>query len=190
MNRVWILIASATAILICMVVLFWITGWHLWALLAGAGALITAVGTIVGLVTGIDTFVKRVREWHTHTNALDIKYQFQPMGEGVVEHFDPSKDSNHYNQEEGSIINGLSYVVIDVKSQVNDETIKLAPYLLLALTSVEPIPEAVDYIVPVRGGRGGNNKLTISCSWQRSHRSERQCSVPLSTNRKGTNTSS
>jgi hypothetical protein len=44
---------------------------------------------------------------------------------------------------------------IDVVSQVDDEWITLAPYLVVQITDTKPVPETADFLSPYGGGGGG-----------------------------------
>ena len=73
---------------------------------------------------------------------------------GLIEDFDPNKGLSYYDRKH-RIAYSYPVINIDVVSEVDDEWIKLAPYLVVAMTDVKPVPDNVDYVSPAGGGGGG-----------------------------------
>lgn len=152
-NRSRTLIASVVILIGLMIVLVWITDSRLWDLIAG-------IGTIVGLVTGFVQLRGTLKK--INPNPIRVRYTLRTTWiEGVVQNFDPSKSLDHYVDEK-AIVHAHAFLIIDIVSQATDEAIKLAPYLLIEVSEVEPIPQTVDYIFPYRGGAGGLNKVFLA----------------------------
>src|SRR5215212_1655052 len=65
-----------------------------------------------------------------------------------------------------SWVHDSPYLQLDVVSQVEDETLKVAPYLLVELTGIEPIPPTVDqvYVIPAPCGGGRPDLFEITLS--------------------------
>lgn len=120
------------------------------AVLAVLSAMVTVAG-VQGLQGLIHSFFPK--------DPIRIDYEDnEQRGEfdGVIEDFDPNTSLGYYNDND-LIAYSSPVTNIDVVSQVGDEWIKLAPYLVVAITEIEPLPETVDYVV--RPGKGGGGSV-------------------------------
>lgn len=59
---------------------------------------------------------------------------------------DPSKDLDYYEDNAGLLIYENPSLQMDIVSQVKDETLKVAPYLLIKTTDIKPLRKPGDYI--------------------------------------------
>lgn len=66
---------------------------------------------------------------------------------GIIEDFDPNKSLSYYKDND-LVAYSSPLIDIDVVSQVNDESVGLAPYLVVTITDIEPVPETVDFVGP------------------------------------------
>jgi hypothetical protein len=69
---------------------------------------------------------------------------------------DPSKDLDYY-EDNGLLIYENPALQMDVVSQVKDETLKVAPYLLVKTTDITPLRKPVDFIGEATGACGGGS---------------------------------
>jgi hypothetical protein len=65
----------------------------------------------------------------------------------VLDDFDPNRDPDYYRQYEGQIAYSNPSVILEIVGQADDEDIRIAPYLVLKVNEIAPIPETVDYVV-------------------------------------------
>ena len=80
----------------------------------------------------------------------------------IVEgNLDPSKDLDYY-EDNGLLVYEIPALQMDIVSQVKDETIKVAPYLLVKTTDIKPLRKPVDYIEEITGGCGGGGSSTLN----------------------------
>jgi hypothetical protein len=130
----------------------------LWGLVVSAGVAVGLIAALFGVATGAvsisDYFAQREKE----RNPLRVDFHSSPgwLSDGIVTgHFDPSKDWDYY-QNSGRMIYPSPHILLEIESQ-GEGTVNLAPYLVVAVTDIEPIPRDVNYIVYPKGpgGAGG-----------------------------------
>jgi hypothetical protein len=128
-------------------------------------AVIGAIGVVIGAVLGVIQLV----DWLSSINEDPIRVEYQyyngPMDGVIPIGLDPSTNpSDHLplttpSEARSALKDGVAFTDpfawINVTSQVEDETVSLAPYLVIELTEVTPMPERVNYAVYQPGGGAG-----------------------------------
>src|SRR5215218_4764961 len=114
-----------------------------WKLLGG---LLAGVATIIGIVTGIMTIMQNLRENISASEAIRLDYTLEGIpGAGVVRDFDPDRGFDYY-VDEGKITYSAPKIDVEVTSQADEEWIKMAPYLVIEVTDIKPMPDNLEYI--------------------------------------------
>jgi hypothetical protein len=125
---------------------------RIWAVIVGAGI-------VVGLVSGLIPIQQYVQEKTQDPIRIDYGRLLNAtctLSATVKGPLDPSKDINYYKNN-GLLIYPDATLQLDVVSKVEDETIKVAPYLLIQITDIKSVPKTVDYIREYVGGCGGGS---------------------------------
>jgi hypothetical protein len=129
----------------------------------GAGAIL---GAINGAITLAETISDAGREVKSEKPIrADYQYYNGPMDGVLPIELDPGVNPSDYlpltapSEAQSTLKDKVGFTDptawIEVTSQVKDETVSLAPYLVLNLTTVTPMPETVNYAVYQPGGGGG-----------------------------------
>lgn len=106
--------------------------------------------------------VKNQQDNFVVKDTIRIDYTYKGLyPDGVIKNFDPRKGLSSVDRD--SVIYSHPLLYVDVVSQVNDEWIKLAPYLVVDIISTEPFAEASNYFATWGKGGGGSSKdfLTV-----------------------------
>src|SRR5215212_1307512 len=79
-------------------------------------------------------------------DAILLDHTFRrTVDTGVARNFDPNMGLDYYI-DKGLLTYSAPKIDVEITSQVDDEWIKVAPYLVVDLTRVEPIPKEADVI--------------------------------------------
>lgn len=73
----------------------------------------------------------------------------------IIENFDPNRSLRYYLDND-LVAHTSPHIHIDVVSRVDDEEIKLAPYLLVEIIDVKPLAQPVDHLTAAAGMGGGH----------------------------------
>jgi hypothetical protein len=124
-------------------------------------AIITGMGVLIGVALGV-TQLGGVLESTLETPIrVDYRYVSVPRTEGVVlKDFEPQKDPSFYLEQEGQIAYSHPSVIFDVVGQAGSENVKVAPYVVVKVNEIKPMPERVDYVAyRFPGGGVGSIKV-------------------------------
>jgi len=112
------------------------------------------IGAVLGAIAAIVTIVGFAMRLLPHPDisvddAILLDHTFAGTeGSAVVRDFDPNLGPDYYI-DKGQFIFAAPKIDVEITSQVDDESIKVAPYLVVDLTRVEPMPGNLDVVTIV-----------------------------------------
>jgi hypothetical protein len=78
----------------------------------------------------------------------------------VIKDFDPNKDPDYYLEDEGRIAYSYPSVFCQVVGQASAENVRVAPYVVVNVTEIKPMPERVEYAAfRYPGGGAAANRI-------------------------------
>lgn len=140
-----------------------------WARIANLRKNVFAIASAIGIVVGAVLGVIQLTDWLGGVGEEPIRVDYQylsgPMDGVIPVGFDSDTNPSDYlptttpSEALSTLKDDVAFtdpfVWINVTSQVEDETVSLAPYLVLEVSDVTPMPETVNYAVYQPGGGAG-----------------------------------
>lgn len=113
---------------------------------------------VLGVLVGILLFAITLPKSMSVEDAIRLEHNYKPyLGSHYVSKINPQKNLEENVKENEDAIPYGSILSLDVISQVQDETIKLAPYLIVEVLDIKPMQESNLIVTP----RGSGNRADI-----------------------------
>ena len=126
-------------------------------------AAIGAIGVVTGAVLGVMGLVELLGD--VGKDPIRTSHFFQTDEEATIV---GGIDSQEKDLDSYELAYPSARVLVSVTSRVEDETVTLAPYLVIEVTKLKPMPKMVDYaIFPANGAGGTANHFVATLAPER-----------------------
>ncbi|HEY0769089.1 MAG TPA: hypothetical protein VGD31_02055 [Sphingobacteriaceae bacterium] len=114
--------------------------------------ILTTVGGLVGTAVGVVQLYDYIRDRKSAPFRLEYRLSGE-YGGFFIENRDDEKYPDYYLEHKNIILTNPD-IVVDIVGQIN-ESIKIAPYLVVEIMTITPLVKEVDYVYGMGVGGGG-----------------------------------